>query len=124
MLHVVHLTEGRPRHAVRAVGKQSSGLRILAVGVIVVAALCFGREVFASLALAVPLSFARGSFVMLPRRKLPGAKIFVGFWTLTGEGVEFRHALSATGADLVVTSLRKADEQSSALRENLRTIGP
>jgi hypothetical protein len=124
MLHVVHLTEGRPRHAVRAVGKQSSGLRILAVSVIVVAALCFGREVFAPLALAIPLSFARGSFVMLLRRKLPGAKILVGFCTLIGEGVEFRHALSATGADFVVTSPRKADDQIAALRENLRTTGP
>jgi hypothetical protein len=45
------------------------------------------------------------------RRKLPGAKIFVGFWTSTEAGAELRQALTATGADLVVTSLRKAVEQ-------------
>jgi hypothetical protein len=55
--------------------------------------------------------FARGPFVMLLRRKLPDAKIFVGFWTLTEVGAELRHALPATGADLVVASLRKAVEQ-------------
>jgi predicted PurR-regulated permease PerM len=45
------------------------------------------------------------------RRKLPGAKIFVGFWTLNEEGPALSHALDATGADLVVTSLRKAIEK-------------
>jgi hypothetical protein len=44
----VNLTEDRPRHAVR-----SSGLRILAVGVIVVAALYFGRKVFVPLAVVI-----------------------------------------------------------------------
>lgn len=45
------------------------------------------------------------------RRKLPGARIYVGFWTLTDQSAELRQALTATGADLVVTSLRKAIEQ-------------
>ena len=45
------------------------------------------------------------------RRKLPGARIFVGFWTLTDESAELRQALAATGADLVVTSLRGAVEK-------------
>jgi predicted PurR-regulated permease PerM len=45
------------------------------------------------------------------RRKLPQAKIFVGFWTLTDQEVEARDALAATHADLVVTSLRQAVEQ-------------
>ena len=80
MADVVRLTEDRSRHAVRVVGKQSSGLRILAVGVIVVAALYCGGEVFVPLAVVIPLSFARGPFVMLLRRKLLDAKIFVGFW--------------------------------------------
>jgi hypothetical protein len=45
---------------------------------------------------------------MLLRRKLSDAKIFVGFWT-------------PTGADLVVTSLRKAVEQIiGATRESAR----
>jgi predicted PurR-regulated permease PerM len=55
------------------------------------------------------------------RRKLPGARIFIGFWTLTDEeGAELR-ALTATGADLVVTSLRKAvDHIVGAARDSAR----
>jgi hypothetical protein len=45
------------------------------------------------------------------RRKLPGARIAVGFWTLTDDGAELAQALTATGADVVVTSLRKAVEE-------------
>lgn len=61
---------------------------------------------------------------MLLRRKLPDAKIFVGFWTLTEVGAERRHALPATGADLVVTSLRKAVEQIvGAARESAHVPG-
>jgi predicted PurR-regulated permease PerM len=45
------------------------------------------------------------------RRKLPQAKIFAGFWTLTDQEVGARDALAATHADLVVTSLRQAVEQ-------------
>lgn len=123
MTDVVRLTDDRSRHAVRVVGKQSSGLRVLAVGVVVAALYC-GREVFVPLAVVIPLSFARGPFVMLLRRKLPDARISVGFWTLTEVGAELPHALSATGADLVVTSLRKRLSKFSAWGENLRAIGP
>jgi len=42
------------------------------------------------------------------RRKLPRARIVVGFWTLTGEDAVRRDALKETGADLVVASLRDA----------------
>jgi hypothetical protein len=45
------------------------------------------------------------------RRKLPEARIVVGFWTLTGHEAEERDALTATRADLVVTSLRQAVEE-------------
>jgi predicted PurR-regulated permease PerM len=45
------------------------------------------------------------------RRKLPQARILAGFWTLTGHEAEERNALTATRADLVVTSLREAVEQ-------------
>jgi hypothetical protein len=49
------------------------------------------------------------------RRKLPNATIAIGFWTL-GEGAERRQeAVSATGADLVVTSLRQAVDQVRSL---------
>ena len=37
--------------------------------------------------------------------------IIDGFWTLTAQVVEERSALTATGADIVVTSLRQAVEQ-------------
>jgi hypothetical protein len=41
------------------------------------------------------------------RRRLPRAKIIVGFWLLTEEDALRREALRETGADLVVTSLRE-----------------
>jgi hypothetical protein len=44
------------------------------------------------------------------RRKLPRAKITVGFWLLTEEDALRREALQETGADLIVTSLREAAE--------------
>jgi hypothetical protein len=43
-------------------------------------------------------------------RRLPQAKIFVGFWQLPAEEAET--ALAGTRADLVVTSLRQAVEQT------------
>jgi predicted PurR-regulated permease PerM len=46
-----------------------NGLGILAVGVITVAALYFGREVFVPMALALLLSFALGPAVLLLRRR-------------------------------------------------------
>jgi predicted PurR-regulated permease PerM len=42
------------------------------------------------------------------RRKLPRARIVVGFWTLTADDAVRRDALNETGADLVVGSLRDA----------------
>jgi hypothetical protein len=45
------------------------------------------------------------------RRRLPQAKIIDGFWTLTIEEAEERHALAATRADCVATSLHQAVEQ-------------
>jgi predicted PurR-regulated permease PerM len=48
----------------RVEGHTSAGLRTLAVGVITVAALYFGRDVFVPMALAVLLSFALGPLVV------------------------------------------------------------
>jgi predicted PurR-regulated permease PerM len=61
------------------------------------------------------------------RRKLPAATIVVGFWTLNEDGAELSHAVAETGADLVVTSLRKAVEvvvsaASQSTREQLATV--
>lgn len=61
------------------------------------------------------------------RRKLPTATIVVGFWTLNEDGAELSHAVAETGADLVVTSLRKAVEvvvsaASQSTREQLATV--
>ena len=52
---------------VRAAGTPLTGLGTLAVGVIAIAALYFGREVFIPIALAVLLSFALGPPVLLRR---------------------------------------------------------
>jgi predicted PurR-regulated permease PerM len=45
------------------------------------------------------------------RRKLPDATIGIGFWMLGDAEAARQEALSATGADFVVTSLRQAVEQ-------------
>jgi methylmalonyl-CoA mutase cobalamin-binding subunit len=65
------------------------------------------------------------------RRKLPRVKVVAGFWTLTAEEVAGRGALRATGADLVVTSLRQAveatvaaaREETSAPQQAVRQLG-
>ena len=53
---------------VHAAGTPLTGLGTLAVAVITIAALYFGREVFVSMALALLLSFALGPPVLLLRR--------------------------------------------------------
>src|ERR1700726_280150 len=53
---------------VHAAGTPLTGLGTLAVGVIAIAALYFGREVFVPMALALLLSFALGPPVLLLRR--------------------------------------------------------
>jgi hypothetical protein len=54
------------------------------------------------------------------RRRLPQARIVVGYWTLSEEAAARRDPLAATGADLVVTSLRQAvDTIVAASREPL-----
>jgi predicted PurR-regulated permease PerM len=59
-----------------------------------------------------PGSFTNARYLVRRlRRRLPQAKIFVGFWTLTAQEAEERDALAATRADLVFTSLRQAVEQ-------------
>lgn len=49
------------------------------------------------------------------RRKLPHATIAIGFWTLGEDKERRQEALSATGADLIVTSLRQAVEHACRL---------
>src|SRR5579859_2111345 len=51
-----------------AAGTPFAGLATLAVGVIAIGALYFGREVFVPMALALLLSFALGPGVLLLRR--------------------------------------------------------
>ena len=59
-----------------------------------------------------PGSFTNARYLVRRlRRRLPQAKIFAGFWTLTAQEADERDALAATRADLVVTSLRQAVEQ-------------
>jgi hypothetical protein len=57
------------------------------------------------------------------RRKLPRARIVVGFWTLSEEDATRRDALGQTGADLIVTSLRQAaDYVVTAARETAHRL--
>ena len=59
-----------------------------------------------------PGSFGNARYLVRRlRRKLPKAMIIAGFWTLTAEQIEQRHALTETGSDLVVTQLQHAVEQ-------------
>jgi hypothetical protein len=55
------------------------------------------------------------------RRRLPHANIVNGFWTLTAQEAEERNALTATRADLVVTSLQQAVEQVVKLAKKAAT---
>jgi predicted PurR-regulated permease PerM len=62
-----------------------------------------------------PGSFTNARYLVRRlRRRLPNAKIIVGFWTLSDDAARQVHALRETGADLVVTSLRQAVEQATA----------
>jgi hypothetical protein len=45
------------------------------------------------------------------RRKLPQAKILVGFWTMTAENASRRDPIEGTGADLSALSLQQAVAQ-------------
>jgi predicted PurR-regulated permease PerM len=49
------------------------------------------------------------------RRRLPQARIVVGFWTVSPEETDARGALKETGADAIVTSLRHAVDRIGAL---------
>jgi predicted PurR-regulated permease PerM len=49
------------------------------------------------------------------RRRLPHAKIVIGFWNLAGGDEVREEARAATGADVVVTSLREAVEHALVL---------
>jgi hypothetical protein len=58
-----------------------------------------------------PGTFANARYLVRRlRRRLPKAKIIAGFWTLTAEQIEQRHALTATGVDLVVNLTQNAVE--------------
>jgi predicted PurR-regulated permease PerM len=72
-------------------GTAFTGLGILAVGVIAIAALYFGREVFVPMALALLLSFALGPAVLLLRRwrinrVLAVISVVVAFAVILGVG--------------------------------------
>jgi predicted PurR-regulated permease PerM len=68
MLNVAPTAAGFNRVEVPAAGASFTGLATLAVAVITIAALYFGREVFMPMALALLLSFALGPGVLLLRR--------------------------------------------------------
>ncbi len=67
-----------------------------------------------------PGSFANARYLVRRlRRRLPKAKIIAGLWTLTTEQIEQRDALTATGADLVVTLLQQAVAQVVAAAKEI-----
>ena len=66
-----------------------------------------------------PGSFTNARYLVRRlRRRLPSVPIMVGFWTLSDEGARQVHALSETGADHVVTSLRQAVERTVSTTES------
>lgn len=71
-----------------------------------------------------PGSFANPRYLVRRlRRRLSHATVVDCFWTLTAEDVEGRKALSATGADIVVTSLIQAVEAIiKAARQTAKTV--
>ena len=68
MLNTAAPAAERQTVEVHVAGTRFTGLASMAVGIIVVAALYFGREVFVPMAIAVLLSFALGPAVQLLRR--------------------------------------------------------
>jgi predicted PurR-regulated permease PerM len=68
MLNTAPAAAPSQRAEVHAAGTPLTGLGTLAVGVIAIAALYFGRDVFVPMALAILLSFALGPPVVLLRR--------------------------------------------------------
>src|SRR5579863_6291736 len=95
-----------PREAVTA-----ANLRQLDVTGVQMACLCYLE----------PGTFANARYLVRRlRRRLPKAKIIAGFWTLTAEQAEQRHALQSTGADLVVTLLQQAVEQVAIAATGIR----
>jgi predicted PurR-regulated permease PerM len=99
--------------------RQHIGARVVASAAVSVANI-FRLEVagvqVASLSYLEPGGFTHARYLVRRlRRKLPRARIIVGFWTLTADDVQRRDAQRETGADLVVTSLREAVAATAAL---------
>jgi len=89
-----------------AAGKPSTMLGTLAIGVIAVAALYFGREVFIPMALAILLSFALAPSVLLLRRcyfgRVPSviAVVVIAFAALSGLGALLGNQLAHLAGNL------------------------
>ena len=94
------------RAEVHAVGTPFTGLGTLAVGVVTVAALYFGREVFVPMALAILLRFALAPFVLLLRRwhlgRVPSivAVVVLAFLMIVGIGVFVGNQLAHLAGEL------------------------
>jgi hypothetical protein len=56
------------------------------------------------------------------RRKMPGVKILIGFWTLTEEEAKRRAVLKETSADAIVRPCSKRSSTSGLSREKRRQI--
>jgi predicted PurR-regulated permease PerM len=100
---------------VQLLGKHGIGARVVPCEAVSPAAI-FRLDV-AGVEMAVLCYMEAGGFsnarylVRRLRRKLPQARVVIGFWTLGEEETRHREALAATGADGIVTSLRQAVDQ-------------
>jgi predicted PurR-regulated permease PerM len=97
---------GAVRTEIRTSGTPPTSLGTLAVGVVIVVSLYFGREVFVPIALAVLLSFALGPLVLLLRRwhfgRAPAviAVVLLAFSIIGGIGTFVGTELAHLAADL------------------------
>jgi predicted PurR-regulated permease PerM len=111
---------GAPLHDVPAVASPSSLLAPLAIGIIVIGALDFAREIFVPLALAILLSFALGPLVRLLRRWHLGrrpsviASVVVAFLLIFGIGTLIGGQLAHLAEDLPL--------YQSNIKEKIRSL--
>jgi predicted PurR-regulated permease PerM len=106
------LDEASAAMLAQLLGKHGIGARVVpfeAVSVANLPALDVTGVQMAYLCYLEPGSFSNPRYLTRRlRRVLPRARIIAGFWTLTETEAAARNALSITGADLVVTTLRQA----------------
>ncbi len=115
--------DGADRVEIRTSGTPPTSLGTLAVAVVIVASLYFGREVFVPVALAILLSFALGPVVLLLRRWHLGGRVpavivavLLAFSIIGGIGTFVGTQLARVAGDL-------PEYQTNVARKNSRAAG-